>query len=236
MAGTSGQSWESFVAQNPNIANVPGAQASFQKGVQTVQNQINTAGMKGQTWTDYSKQNPQAASIPGAQQQFQQGQQYASTVLSKNFPKPQTTISPQDPKYSAYYAALAGISWNDFSKYGSVANSPFPIEIPGGSPQSKVVGAQAAYEMGKQYASQANQYLSTSAYGAGIAGQTWDTYIKNNPNAVNVPGAQDLYNQGVNYIKNLPRGSNPQNTGGGGVAVAGGFVASILPIILGFLL
>lgn len=234
-AGTSGQTWTSFAIKNPNAANVPGAKANFEQGLQTVQNQIKTAGMSGQSWSDYSKNNPQIASIPSFQQQFEQGRQYASTVLSKDFPKPPSSINSRDPLYSAYYAGLKGVSWNDFSKYGAVANSPFPVEIPGGSPRSKIPGAQQAYEMGKQYAARANQYASTSAYGAGVSGQSWDNYVKNNPNAVNVPGAQQVYQQGVDYMKNLPRGSylNDKSSDKGTMA---GLATGLLPIILAMFL
>ncbi len=237
-AGTSGQSWNSFAAKNPNVANVPGVQSNFQKGLQTFQNQVKATGMTGQSWSDFSKKNPQVASVPGAQQLFNQGQQYASTVKSKDFPKPPSSINTRDPTYSAFKAAVDGVPWSEFSKYGSTSNSPFPVPVPGGHPQSKIPGAQQAYEMGKQYASQVNQYANSSAYGAGASGQSWEQYVQNNPNANNVPGAQDLYNQGVNYTKNLPRGtySSDHNKGGSGEGILAAGAAGLLPILLGMFL
>ena len=167
------------------------------------------AGNKGITWNQYVSQNPNVANIPGAQDLFNQGaKDYTKAMLP-----------------GIYGAGKSGESWESYkARASNLSNIP--------NAQSTFI--QGRNDFIKNVMSKDSH--SQSAFVAGAQGTSWDKYVQQVPGAAMIPGAQEMYNQGKTFGSNIVPGSRPGNQGGAGVAVAGGFVASILPILLGLLL
>lgn len=229
-AGANGWTWEKFAKINPKFANDNVAKQEFQQGQEYAKmiteepsgngwgpptasvnpKSAYAMGYSGITWNEYVSKNPNVANIPGAQSLFNQG---ASDYTKAMLP-------------GIYGAGKSGESWESYKARASDL--------------SNIPNAESTFIQGR------NDFInnvmskdttSQSAFVAGLKGLSWEKYIEQVPGAVDIPGAQELYNQGKEFGSHIVPGSKLNDHGGSeSVAVAGGFLASILPILLGLLL
>ena len=225
-AGANGMTWDKFAKINPNLAQDPKAKQQFQQGQAFAKiitdkptgngwgpptvnpKSAYSAGNSGITWNQYVSQNPNVANIPGAQTLFNQGaNDYTKAMLP-----------------GIYGAGKSGESWDSYKARASNL--------------SNISNAQSTFIQGR------NDFIknvmskdttSQSAFAAGIQGIPWQQYIQKVPSAANIPGAQDLYKQGQDFGSHIVPGSS-LNQYNNSVAIGGGFIAGVLPILLGLLL
>ena len=240
-AGMSNWTWDKFVkingitGKNASVSSSNPLYQQYLQGQNTFKNTLTSAysaAANGKSWQDFLKQNPLATNNPNVKTKYDEGfQQFSQGVLTKKFPQAKVEPSLQ----AAFTAGARGISWDKFTQEGAYPSQGLlPNIYPNGSPGSKVPGAQQAYQQGQQFGSQVKA-VAPSAYFAGVQGLSWDSYLQKYPNAINVPGAQAVYNEG---LKNQVHGSS-LNMGGNNnnsVAIGGGIAAALIPIILGLLL